>query len=313
MKKLIVFIIGLSLVIAILSACGAARPISQELSGGEPREAAQPTMVAPGSKQMSDDEYARQVATTGQADVDPQTGLNRMVIYNANLTLIVKDTVQAVEDARKIVQEAGGYIKESNSYRDEGQLRATMTVRVPSEKLTDTLEKLKMIAVSVEREGLTGEDVTDQYSDQQARLKHLEATEERYLDILDKADKIEDVLAVQQRLDQILAEIEQTKGRMEYLSKSAAFATVTITFTPDALVQPISVGGWQPQGTARNALQALVWALRVLVDILIYVVICFLPMALILGLPIYVVVRLASKRLRKPKAKANEPPEKRAS
>lgn len=253
---------------------------------------------------VSSEQYARQQATSGQADVDPQTGLNRMVVYNAELALIVQDTLQAVEAARKIVQEAGGYIAESSSYRDDDQLRATMTVRVPSEKLAGALEQLKKIALTVDRENLKGEDVTDQYADLETRLRVDEARRDRYLALLERADKIEDVLAVQQKLDETIAQIEQSKGRMEYLSKSAAFATIHLSLTPDALARPLSIGGWQPQGTARNALEALVWALRTLGDILIWAVICVLPMALIVGGPLYLAIGWVARRRRKPPAAA---------
>ncbi|MBN1890121.1 MAG: DUF4349 domain-containing protein [Thermoflexales bacterium] len=257
--------------------------------------------AAPGAApKMNEEQYAQQLATTGRADVDPQTGLNRMVIYNASLELVVKDTLQAVESARQIIQDAGGYLKESKSYRDDEQLRASMTARVPAEKLTETLEKLKTVALTVESEGLSGEDVTNEYTDLQSRRRNLEASEKQYLAILEKADKIEDVLAVQRELTTVREQIEQIQGRMDYLSKSAAFATIQITLTPDALARPLAIGGWRPQGTARNAIEALVWALKTLGDILIWAVICILPVALILGLPLFFVVRWI-RRNRKPK------------
>ncbi len=259
--------------------------------------------------QLSGEQYARQQATAGQADVDPQTSLNRMVIYNASLNLIVKDTSTAIEDTRKVIQDAGGYIAASNSYRQDDQLRASITARVPSDKLTETMEQLKKLALSVDSENLKGEDVTDQYTDLESRLRNLEAAETQYLEILKRADKIEDVLAVQRQLDDIRGQIEQSKGRMEYLSKSAAMASVQISLTPDALAQPISIGGWRPQGTAREAFTALVWALRTVGNLLIWLVICVLPVGLILGVPFYFAARWGLRRVRKPRPTAATPVE----
>jgi hypothetical protein len=260
--------------------------------------------AAPGAApKVNEEKYAQQLATSGRVDVDPKTGLNRMVIYNASLKLVVQDTLQAVESARQIIQDAGGYIKESNSYRDDEQLRASMTARVPSEKLTETLEELKAIALSVESEGLSGEDVTNEYTDLQSRRRNLEASEKQYLAILEKADKIEDVLAVQRELNTVREQIEQIQGRMEYLAKSAAFATVQITLTPDALARPLAIGGWRPQGTVRSAFEALVWALKTLGDILIWAVICILPVALILGVPLFVVVYWIRRSRKQKRAK----------
>jgi hypothetical protein len=252
---------------------------------------------APGAHALlGEEDYARQTATTGQGGVDPQTGLNRMVIYNAELDLVVANTVQTVEAVQQIVQTAGGYIASSSTYDQGEQLRATMTVRVPADQLTSTLAQLKQLALRVSRETVSGEDVTDQYTDLESRLRNLEAAEQQYLEILDRADKIEDVMNVQRRLDEIRGEIEQAKGRMIYLSKSAALATVTVSITPDALVRPVTVGGWRPQGTARDAFEALLAVARTFVDAVIWSVICVLPVALFLGVPLYLAARWARRR-----------------
>ncbi len=307
MSKWFVFMVGLIGLMILVGCSGgsratpaAPRDVQPYTAGGESSQLTAPGQSSAG--QVSEEQYAKQQATSGQADVDPQTGLNRMVIYNATLNLIVKDTLTAIEESRKVIQEAGGYIAESNSYRDNELLRATMTARVPSEKLTETLEQLKKIALTVDSETLKGEDVTDQYTDLETRLRVDEARRDRYVELLKRAEKIEDVLAVQQRLDETIAQIEQTKGRMEYLSKSTAFATITIKLTPDALARPVSIGGWRPQGTARDAFETLLWVLRALGDILIWSAICVLPVGLILGVPLYFVFRWARRRLRKPKA-----------
>lgn len=302
MNKRFILVIGLISLLAGCSLRGTAA-LPEPVAGAVPYAHESPVKGegASSSTQVSSEQWASQQATIGQSDVDPQTSLNRMVIYNASLSLIVQDTSQAIATVRKIIQDAGGYIAASNTYREEEQLRATMTVRVPSDKLVATLDQLKKIALSVESEGLKGDDVTDQYTDLQSRLRNLQVAEEQYLAILKRADKIEDVLAVQQRLDQVRGEIEQVKGRMDYLSKSAALATITITLIPDALARPISIGGWRPHGTARDALDALLWALRALGDAIIWALICVLPMALILGVPSYFALRFAIRRWRKPR------------
>jgi hypothetical protein len=307
MKKQLAFILGLMIVAGLASCGGAAAPMRSEVQAVPTAAAAKPQQPAGGVKQVSDEEYARQLATFGKTDVDPQTGLNRMVIYNANLDLIVADTLKAMEEVRKIIQTAGGYIASSNSYRQDEQLRANITARVPAEKLNETLDLLKKAALTVDREGLKGEDVTDQYTDLEARLRNMEASEKQYLEILKKADKIEDVLAVQHRLDDIRGQIEQTKGRMEYLAKSAALATIQITLIPDALARPIAIGGWRPAGTARDAFEALLWALKTIGDILIWTTICVLPVGVLFGVPAFFAARWGLRRIRKPKPQSPAP------
>ena len=81
------------------------------------------------------------------------------------------------------------------------------------------------VAVEVRDEKVSGDDVTAEYVDLSSRLKNLEAAEEQLRDILARAEKTEDVLAVFNQLTAIRGEIEQVKGRMQYLSQSAALAT----------------------------------------------------------------------------------------
>jgi hypothetical protein len=93
-------------------------------------------------------------------------------------------------------------------------------------------------------------------------------------------------------------EIESIKGRMQYLSQSAAFSTITANLTPDALAQPVQIGGWQPVGVAKEALEALISGLQTLANILIWLAIYILPIALLIGIPAYLIVRAVRNRRR---------------
>jgi hypothetical protein len=177
-----------------------------------------------------------------------------------------------------------------------------MTVRVPGEDLTQlkaTLSKIKALALQVESENLNGQDVTDQYADTQAEIENLTAQRDSYRNLLDRATKMEDILNIQTRLDQVQGQINRLTGQQLKLKESVKLATVSITLTPDALAQPIALGTWRPQGTARGALQALIWSLQRLGDLLIIAGICILPAAVLIGVPLYLLSRFGLARRRK--------------
>jgi hypothetical protein len=111
-------------------------------------------------------------------------------------------------------------------------------------------------------------------------------------------------LAVYRELTQIRGQIEQIKGSMKYLSQSAALATISVTLIPDALAQPIQVGGWRPEGVAKEAFEALVATLQGLASLLIWLVIVVLPVLLILTLPIVVIVLLIRRARRNKRMEA---------
>jgi hypothetical protein len=155
-------------------------------------------------------------------------------------------------------------------------------VRVPQEKLTEALNKIKAEVVEVRNESTSGQDVTKEYTDLGSQLKNLEATEKKLTEIMDKATETEDVLAVFNQLTQIRGQIEVIKGQMKYYEQSAALSAVSVRLIADKAVQPIEIAGWQPQGEARDALQALVKFLQSSVNFLIWLAIFFLPVALLL-------------------------------
>ena len=119
------------------------------------------------------------------------------------------------------------------------------------------------------------------------------------LKLFQETPNTEEALAVNQELSRLEGDIEALKGRINYLSQSAAFSTLTVQLTPDELSQPIEVAGWRPEGVARQAVETLASALQVLGNILIWSVIFCLPLIIIIGIPAYILLRLVYRRWRR--------------
>lgn len=213
----------------------------------------------------------------------------RMIVRTAELSLVVQDTEESVTQIKGIVGTLGGYVVSVKLWRDQDQLRGSITVRVPAEVLDDALNRFKAIAIKVQRESGSSQDVTEEYSDLSAQLRNLEATEQELLELLrtvrEKTGKAEDILAVHRELTQIRGQIEQLKGRMQYLERTSAMSAVTIELIPDVLARPIAGTGWRPSETVASALRALVQTLRFLVAAVIWVILYVLPVALLVLLP----------------------------
>jgi hypothetical protein len=237
--------------------------------------------------------------------------VERKIVYNVSLHLIVQDTVASVEQIRLLTEEMGGFVAESNLWRDQEHQRASLTVRVPVETLDIALEKFRALAVDVESQRVGSQDVTEEYVDLEARLKNEQRTERELQELLEtrsERGKTEDILEVHRELSRVRSQIEQIQGRMKYLENLSAMATVEISLVPDALVQPVVVGGWQPQGTARDAVRLLLRALQFLADAAIVFVLLIVPVALIIAIPIVALVLLvrAIRRRRKQRRQAKE-------
>jgi len=243
-------------------------------------------------------------AEPGRAAAD-YSAAERIIIRNASLSLVVPDTEAALEEINGLVDELGGFVVQSNVYQYQEGLQASMTLRIPAESLDVALARIRDLATEVRREDISGQDVTEEYVDRKSSLRHLEATEARLLEFLEEAEDTEAALDVYAELRQVQAEIEQVKGRIQYLEQSAALATVHLDITPDELAQPIQVGGWRPQGTLRNSFESLIRVLQFLVDALIVIVVLVLPVLVAIALPIaglFLLVRAIVRRRRARKA-----------
>ena len=277
---------ALILIVTLLVVGCASRPVPEMTQVGSPgREPA----LAP--------------AEFGDAGTDVMSAKaseERMIVRTAELALVVQQTEDAVERIKGIVGVLGGYVADTRLWRDEDQLRGSITVRVPSESLDEALSQFKALSVKVERESGSSRDVTEEYTDLDSQLRNLEATEQELLELLttvrERTGKAEDILAVHRELTDIRGQIEVLKGRMQYLERTAAMAAVTIELIPDVLARPIASSGWRPSETVSRAFRSLVNTLRFVADAAIWIVLYGLPVIAILSVPVGIVWRIWRSR-----------------
>jgi len=236
------------------------------------------------------------------ADLGLEPVGERMIVWTGDVSLIVKDAEESLEKVEAIAKDLGGYVVNSSSWYQQEQLRARLSIRVPSGEFDAAMARLKELAIRVESRDVSTQDVTEEYTDLDARLRNLEATETELLELLtevrERTGKAEDVLAVHRELSNIRGQIDQIKGRMQYLEKMTAMATINVELIPDVLAKPIVVAGWQPSGTAANALRTLVRTFQRIVDAAIWLVIYVLPTLAVIAIPFFI-LWLIWRRLRR--------------
>ena len=245
-----------------------------------------------------EDESAAQTAGDGAADSVVET---RQIIANANISLVVAETEAAMAGVEQIATDLGGYLSDvdisKRRYGQTEELRGSMTLRVPSDSLEEALERLQALASDVNYLNINRQDVTDQYSDLDARLRNLRATETELLALLTEVRerpnaKVEDILAVHRSLTQIRGEIETLQGRKNLLDNQIGFSTVWVELIPDSMNRPIVEDPWSASGPVRNALRALVATLQGLLTALIWAVIYLTPLLLVVLVPLAILIWL---------------------
>lgn len=179
---------------------------------------------------------------------------DRYVIRNAELRLTVEDVEAASAKAKAITLEAGGYVAQSNVRRQDQRVVADIVIQVPAEAFDGTVSELRRLAITVDVDRTSTEDVTEEFVDNEARLRNLRATEESTLRLLDRASEMEDILAVQRELTTIRGQIEQIEGRQNYLKRRTEMSTINLHLTTDAgTALAADRSTWQPLTSARVA------------------------------------------------------------
>lgn len=281
-KKVVFSALALVLSLLLLLGCGMAAPAPGQIME---RTEEMPLGLVPAPAPEAPAVAEEQVAYGGAQDNVSE----RMIVRTASLSLVVEDTEESLEAIEALAAELDGYISELSTWRANEELAATITLRVPAQSFDQARERIKALGLETENENVSGQDVTEEYIDLEARLHNLEVTEGELLELLASAQEThrdaESILAIYREISNVRQQIEQIQGRMQYLENASALATLTVNLTMREEEEPVVQAGWEPLRHARDALRTLVNALKLLVDLFIWVALFFLPLLAILALP----------------------------
>jgi hypothetical protein len=244
--------------------------VNSDDSAPAPLGLTEPDFLSPANaadRASAGDEGFEGGGTTGSAGNATQTVIiDRKIIRTATIELTVEDVPGAVQRIETATAAAGGFVANSSITieqqpppvdPEEEQVirqRGTITIRVPAESYASVMSTLRGIVDDpADITSLTEDtsEVTEEYSDLQARLRNLEATEVQYLELLASAESINDVLLVQDRLNSVRLEIEQVQGRIQLLDDLTSMATITTFLSlPPLIALPIDPEAEQSWATA---------------------------------------------------------------
>ncbi|MEW5872390.1 MAG: DUF4349 domain-containing protein [Chloroflexota bacterium] len=238
--------------------------------------------------------------------------VERLVIKNAQLSIVVDEPPTSMDRISRMADEMGGFVVSAQMYQttlESGAQvpRASITIRVPAEKLNDALARIKQESDQDPlSENISSQDVTSEYTDLQSRLRNLQNTEAQLTKIMESATKTEDVLSVYSQLAQVREQIEVIQGQIKYYEQSAAMSAISVDLIANEAVQPLTIGGWQPVGVAKDAVQALINTLKFLANAFIWIVIFLVPVLVVFYLIFTLPVSLLWRAWRRRRARAKQ-------
>lgn len=163
--------------------------------------------------------------------------LHRRVIRIGQLAIEVETFDDAARRLLAIAEAAGGFMADS-SYADEGGVRrGTFVLRVPAARFGDVVRQVEGLGV-VKRRQITGQDVTEEFVDLEARVRNLERQEARLLAFMERATKIPDLLTIANEVARVRGEIERLTGRLRFLANKVELATVQVEVSQKPKQQP---------------------------------------------------------------------------
>ena len=225
------------------------------------------------------------------AALDP----TRALILTASISMRASDPWSAADRAQSIASSLGGDVMSLSQSGTGEQRSASMTLRVPADKFNDALRALRSLSdVEVLSSSVDSKDVTEQFVDLEARLRAKQAEETRYLALLARADKIEDILRIDQSLNAVRTQIEQLTGQLNSMKSRTTFSTISVSVTPAGLAPLTDPKVYDPTRTVERAIAALGIMFRVVADLTIWL--------LVFGwIPLLVLAAaVAARRFRRP-------------
>lgn len=314
--KLKIFV-GLLVLSLVLTGCAGAKSSENIAMEGDYAQAEMPAAMSAPMEPMYAEESGKELAYDEAATASgiQTNSIERIVIRNADLSIVVDEPATAMNTIGRMAERMGGYIVSSNTwktsnYRGMEVPEANISIRVPAAVLNQALDEIKALLTDKESdllsENVSGQDVTKEYTDLNSRLKNLEEAEAQLQLILDEAYKTEEVLNVFNQLTYYREQIEVTKGQIKYYEESAALSSISIRIQAHEAVNPITVAGWKPSVTVSKALQSLVNALQAIIDGAIWLILLIIPILVIILLPFYLLFLLVRALVRRSKRRKLE-------
>lgn len=226
---------------------------------------------------------------------------DRLVIKEANLSLMVPDTSTAVQTALNLAENYNGYVLNQRQWETgDTTTYGELTFGVPAEQFEALLNALRTLG-TVNDEQLSGQDVLATAVDLQSRLDNLTSNQTRMRTFLEQTRNTTETLAVHQRLVQVENQINDLQGQLNFYSGKSTNAQITLrltallpTPTPTPLPTPQS---WSPGRTAKLATLRTQQNGQSVADFTIYRTITWGPWLLLLGFCLWILSRIRHRSI----------------
>jgi hypothetical protein len=233
---------------------------------------------------------SRSTLSQTEKAVSLEAAVDRKIIRDADLTIEVDSTTKAQQQVTSIAETNGGFVVTSEAKQRDNVDPAKRTIdiklviRVPSTQFNNALQQVEQLATNMPQRNVTGQDVTEEFIDLEARIKTQKALELQFLDIMRQAHKVEDALEVQRQIADVRTEIERLEGRKRFLESKSSLSTITVNIQNPMPIVVVSASGFGH--TVREAVSEALDLATGIVLFFVRFVIVMTPIVLLVLLPL---------------------------
>lgn len=232
------------------------------------------------------------------------TGVERKIIRNAELVIESQSPEESFRKVASLAESKGGFVVTSEEAQEEssgepGRMSVSVVIRVPAAQFDSTAEEIRKVGSRILQDKRTGQDVTEEYIDVEARLQAKKALEAQFLEIMKRAQQVKDALEVQRQLAEVRGEIEQVEGRKRFLENQSSLSTLKVTIRPPVQLIGTTTGGFF--SSIREAISEGVSAAATIILVLLRLAIALVPVVLFIVLPLALLTRYLIRRSRRAK------------
>ncbi|WP_203256588.1 DUF4349 domain-containing protein [Hyunsoonleella ulvae] len=170
----------------------------------------------------------------------PEDKVEQKVIKTAYLKFETQDLEQSHSQILKAIKASKGFIQDDNSNKSYNTLTRHLIIRIPSSNFQTAIDSISKNVSFFDSKRISAKDVTEEFIDLEARLKAKQTLEKRYLELLNKAKNVKEILEIERELSDIREEIEAKQGRLKYLQNKVSLSTIDIEFYKLSSEAPIA-------------------------------------------------------------------------
>lgn len=224
------------------------------------------------------------------------------IIYTGSATVETQKFDETVAAVEKLTEDIGGYIQSSNvngrdfyasQYGDSAFRTAYYELRVPVDRFRSFMDGLSELG-NVPYSSINADNITEQYTDIEARLKSCQAEETRLLELLDKADTVDEMLQIESYLSDVRYEIESYTAQIKNWDSRISYSTVSLSIQEVSLYTDSSPADVNYGTQLKNSLVSSAKAVWLFLKNLLKFIIAALPVlavVAVIAVPVLFIVR----------------------